>query len=210
MPRLTTMRPTCETHEPAGFERKRSDARYCSDTCRAKASKDRARARRESAGRRPRGGAAAPAGEEGPSEPRALTERRAAMEPRLAAAGAAIARADADRAGWTKVRARLQAALARGGDGVGAVSAETISAAVRAEVGPLLAKLAKRLAAVEAEQAGLVSVLRATSAPKAGPTAEDQMRLAKAIGNLNTGVSTIESDLRAFNQAVVEAVGEDE
>ena len=94
-----------------GFERKRSDARYCSDTCRAKASKDRARARREGAGRpapRERGAVAA-----GPGDAGALAERLVAMEQRLAAAEAGVARAEADRAGWKKVRDQLQAALGR-------------------------------------------------------------------------------------------------
>ncbi len=127
-----------------GFERKRSDARYCSDTCRATASKDRARVRREGAAHRaPRGSGAVAAG---PGDAGALAERLVAMEQRLAAAEAGVARAEADRAGWKKVRDQLQAALGRV-DG-GAVSAEKLAAAVRAEVGPQLAKLGKRMDAV--------------------------------------------------------------
>jgi hypothetical protein len=41
-------------------------------------------------------------------------------------------------------------------------------------------------------------------------TAEDQMTLARGIGKLNTRVSIIERDLRAFNEGVVPAIGDDE
>lgn len=187
-----------------GFERKRSDARYCSDTCRAKASKGRARARREGAGRRAsrERGAVAP----GPGDAGALAERLVAMEQRLAAAEAGVARAEADRAGWKKVRDQLQAALARVG-GSGAVSPESIATAVRAEVSPQLAKLAKRLDAVEAAQADLRTEVGQLGSPPSGPT-DDQMTLAKAIGKLTTRVSIIERDLRNFNKGVVEAIDE--
>lgn len=189
-----------------GFEAKRSDARYCSDTCRAKASKDRALARREGAGRRTR---VAPAALSSPAEPSALTERLAAMEQRMAAAEAGVARAEADRAGWKKVRDQLQAALARVG-GSGAVSPETIAAAVRAEVGPQLAKLGKRLDGVEAAQATLredLSKLRGADPPvKAG----DLMMVGKAVGKLATRVALIERDVRGFTEDVAEAGSDEE
>jgi hypothetical protein len=154
-----------------GFERKRSDAQYCSDTCRAKASKDRARAGREGAerrGSRPRGAPAATSA----GEASALAERLTAMERRLTAAEAGVTRAEADRAGWRKVRNQLHAALARVGKRAGTVSAESLAAAVRAEVGPQLAKLGKRLDAVE------------------------------AVGKLTTRVSIIERDVRAYGEGV--------
>lgn len=190
-----------------GFERKRSDARYCSDTCRAKASKDRARARREGAGRhapRERGVVVA-----GPGDAGALAERLAAMEQRLTAAEAGVARAEADRAGWKKVRDQLQAALGRV-EGGSAVSTEKIAAAVRAEVGPQLAKLGKRIDGVEAEQAALreeLTKLRASVTPTKG---DELMIVGKAVGKLATRVAIIERDLRAFSRGIVEAAGEDE
>ena len=190
-----------------GFERKRSDARYCSDTCRAKASKDRARARREGAGRhapRERGVVVA-----GPGDAGALAERLAAMEQRLTAAEAGVARAEADRAGRKKVRDQLQAALGRV-EGGSAVSTEKIAVAVRAEVGPQLAKLGKRIDGVEAEQAALreeLTKLRASVTPTKG---DELMIVGKAVGKLATRVAIIERDLRAFSKGIVEAAGEDE
>lgn len=130
------------------------------------------------------------------------------MEQRLAATEAGVTRAEADRAGWKKVRDQLQAALARVGDSGGAVSVEKIAAAIRAEVGPQLAKLGKRLDAVEAAQAAVRTELGKLALRPSGPTAEDQMTLAKAVGKLNTRMSIIERDLRAFNKGVVEAVDE--
>ena len=189
-----------------GFEAKRSDARYCSDTCRAKASKDRARARREGAGRRT---SVAPAALSRPGEPSALTDRLAAMEQRLAAAEAGVARAEADRAGWKKVRDQLQAALARVG-GSGAVSPETIATAVRAEVGPHLSKLRKRLDGVEAAQATLrenLSKLRGADPPV---KAADLLMVGKAVGKLATRVAIIELDIRGFTADVAEAGGDEE
>lgn len=191
-----------------GFERKRSDARYCSDTCRAKASKDRARARREGAGRRAsrqRGAVVAP----GPGDAGALAERLVAMEQRLAAAEAGVARAEADRAGWKKVRDQLQAALGRV-EGGGPVSAEKVAAAVRAEVAPHLAKLGKRLDAVEAEQAAVRGEMAKLTAPRPAPDEDGLMTLAKGIGKLTTRVSTIERDLRALNKGIVEAIDDAE
>jgi hypothetical protein len=192
------------------FEAKRTDARFCSDTCRAKASKDRARGQRAERAkgrtdRRPVGPAASQAGGHVADE---VAARLAAMEQRLAATEAGVTRAEADRAGWKKVRDQLQAALARVGDSSGAVSAEKIAAAVRAEVGPQLARLGKRLDAVEAAQAAVRTELGRLPLPPSGPTAEDQMTLAKAVGKLNTRMSSIERDLRAFNKGVVEAVDE--
>ena len=192
-----------------GFERKRSDARYCSDTCRAKASKDRARARREGAGRRAGGGSVAPVAAVGPDEPSVLTERLAAMEQRLTAAEAGVTRAETDRAGWKKVRDQLQAALGRV-EGGSAVSTEKIAVAVRAEVGPQLAKLGKRIDGVEAEQAALreeLTKLRASVTPAKG---DELMIVGKAVGKLATRVAIIERDLRAFSKGIVEAAGEDE
>lgn len=187
-----------------GFERKRSDARYCSDTCRAKASKDRARARREGAGRGARRGAAS-VGDAHPGEAGGFAERLATMEQRLAAAEAGVARAEADRAGWEKVRDQFQAALARVGEGGAAPSSDAIAAAVRAEVGPKLAKLAKRVEGVETEQAALRAEMAKLTAPKSAPEDESLITLAKGIGKLNTRVSTIERDLRAFGKGIVEA-----
>ena len=190
-----------------GFERKRSDARYCSDTCRAKASKDRARAQREGAGRhapRERGVVVA-----GPGDAGALAERLAAMEQRLTAAEAGVARAEADRAGRKKVRDQLQAALGRV-EGGSAVSTEKIAVAVRAEVGPQLAKLGKRIDGLEAEQAALreeLTKLRASVTPAKG---DELMIVGKAVGKLATRVAIIERDLRAFSKGIVEAAGEDE
>lgn len=187
-----------------GFERKRSDARYCSDTCRAKASKDRARVRREGTGRRARreGGAVVA----GPGEAGALAERLVAMEQRLTVAEAGVTRAEADRAGWKKVRDQLQAALGRVEGG--AVSAEEIAAAVRAEVGLQFAKFGKRLEAVEAEQAAVRGEIAKLSARASAPDAEDLMTVGKAVGKLSTRVSAIERDLRAFSMGVVEAIDE--
>lgn len=190
-----------------GFERKRSDARYCSDTCRAKASKDRARVRREGAApRAPRGSGAVAAG---PGDAGALAERLVAMEQRLVAAEAGVTRAEADRAGWKKVRDQLQAALGRV-EGGGAVSTEKIAVAVRAEVGPQLAKLGKRIDGFEAEQAALreeLTKLRASVTPAKG---DELMIVGKAVGKLATRVAIIERDLRAFSKGIVEAAGEDE
>lgn len=195
------------------FEAKRTDARFCSDTCRAKASKNRARGQRARVAkgptdRLPVGAAAAQAGGHADDE---VAARLAAMEQRLAATEAGVSRAETDRAGWRKVRDQLQAALARVGDAGGAVSAEKIAAAVRAEVAPQLARLGKRLDAVEAAQAALRTELGKLAPLPAGPTtAEDQMTLAKAVGKLNARMSIIERDLRAFNKGVVEAVEETE
>lgn len=190
-----------------GFERKRSDARYCSDTCRAKASKDRARARREGAGRRAsrERGAVAP----GPGDAGTLAERMAAMEQRLAAAEVGVARAEADRAAWKKVRDQLQAALGRV-EGGGAVSAEKVAAAVRAEVAPHLATLGKRLDVVEAEQASVRGEMAKLSTRAAAPDAEGLMTVGKAVGKLSTRVSAIERDLRAFSKGIVNALEETE
>lgn len=189
-----------------GFERKRSDARYCSDTCRAKASKDRARVRREGAGLRARrdGGEQAPAS----GQDRALAERLAEMEQRLAAAEAGVTRAEADRGGWKKVRDQLQAALARV-DGGGSVSAEKIAAAVRAEVGPQLAKLGKRLDSVEAAQAALREDLAKPRGSETPAKAAELMMVGKAVGKLATRVAVIEQELRAFSEGVAEAAGDE-
>lgn len=191
-----------------GFERKRSDARYCSDTCRAKASKDRARARREGADRRARGGAT-PAGEAVPSDGGALGDRLAAMEARLAAAEAGVARAEADRAGWKKVRDQLQAALARVG-GSGAVSPEAIAAAVREEVSPQLTKLAKRFDAVEAAQSDLKNELTKLRESEPPAKAAEVMMVGKAVGKIATRVGIIERDLRAFSKGIAGMPGDDE
>ncbi len=190
-----------------GFERKRSDARYCSDTCRAKASKDRARARREGAGRhapRERGVVVA-----GPGDAGALAERLNAMEQRLTAAEAGVARAEADRAGWKKVRDQLQAALGRV-EGGGAVSAEKLAAAVRAEAGPQLAKLGKRMDAVEAAQASLREALSKLRGADPPVKAADLMLVGKAVGKLATRVALIERDVRGFTEDVAEAGSDEE
>lgn len=189
-----------------GFEAKRSDARYCSDTCRAKASKDRTRARREGAGRRTRreGGTAVA----GPVEAGALAERLAGMEERLAAAEAGVTRAEADRAGWKKVRDQLQAALARV-EGGGGSSSEKIAAVVRAEVAQQLAKVVKRLDAVEAVQSTLREELTKLTASGPAAKADDLMMVGKEVGKLNTRVRIIERDLRAFSKGVAD-VAEDE
>lgn len=205
------MKRTCEYPGcAAAFEAKRIDARFCSDTCRAKASKDRARGQRVEANKAPpaRPPASPAASPLSARAPDGVAERLAAMEQRLTAAEAGVARAEADRAGWKRVRDQLQAALGRVGDGGGVVSAEKIAAAVRAEVGPPLAKLAKRLDTVEAAQAALRIELGKLAPPPSGATTEDQMTLAKAIGKLTTRVSIIERDLRNFNNGVVEAVDE--
>ncbi len=198
--------PACS----GGFDAKRSDARYCSDTCRAKASKDRARARRDGApvGRPTRGNRRAPAADGRVSDE--VWERLAAMAERLAAAEVGVTRAEADRAGWKKVRDQLQAALARLGDGGARASPEQFAAAVRAEVGSQIANLGKRLDAVEAGQTALRAESARLPPPASAPTDEALMKLAKGIGKLNTRVSGIERELRAFNKAVVEAVGDDD
>jgi hypothetical protein len=163
--------------------------------------------RREGAGRQTRrdgGVAAAGSGQDG-----ALAERLAAMEQRLAAAEAGVTRAEADRTGWKKVRDQLQAALGRV-EGGGAVPAEKLAAAVRAEVGPQLAKVGKRVDGVEAEQAALreeLTKLRASVTPAKG---DELMIVGKAVGKLATRVAVIERDLRAFSKGIVEAAGEDE
>lgn len=189
-----------------GFERKRSDARYCSDTCRANASKDRARARKQGAGRRTRG-RGVPAGDAGDAS--ALAERLAAIEERRAEAEAGVARAEADRAGWKKIRDQLQAALARVGGG-GAASAEQIAAAARAEVTPKLAQLTKRLDAVEAEQTAVRGEIAKLSARASAPDPEGLMTVGKAVGKLSARVSAIERDLRAFSKGIVEAIDDAE
>ncbi len=110
---------------------------------------------------------------------REVGARLAAIERRLAAAEAGVTRAEAERAGWRKVRDRLQAALARVGEAGGAVSAEKLTSAVRVEVGPQFAKVGKRLNAVEAAQAALRTELGKLAPPAAGATADDQMTLAR-------------------------------
>lgn len=138
-----------------------------------------------------------------------VAERLAAIEQRLAATEGGVARAEADRAGWNRVGDQLYAALARVGEaGVASPSEDRIVSAVRAEVGAHLAQLRKRLDSVEAVQAALRSEL--AKLPSAPATAEGQMKLARGIGKLNTRVSIIERDLRAFNEGVVQAVGDDE
>lgn len=145
----------------------------------------------------------------GPVEASAVAERLAAMEQRLAAAEAGVTRAEADRAGWKKVREQLQAALGRV-EGGGAVSAEKIAAAVRAEVGPQLAKLGKRLDAVEAEQAALREDFTKLHASAKPAKAAELMMVGKAVGKLATRVAIIERDLRAFSNGVAEAAGDEE
>lgn len=187
-----------------GFERKRSDARYCSDTCRAKASKDRARARKEGAGRRARREV------EGPpvaGEPSGLTDRLTVMEARLAAAESGVARAEADRAGWKKVRDQLQAALARV-EGGRAVSPETVTAAVHAEVSRQLAGLGTRLAAVEAEQTALrVKLEKATAAAPA--KAADLLMVGQEVGKLSKRVASLEREVESFGEGLNEALGDE-
>jgi hypothetical protein len=188
-----------------GFEAKRSDARYCSDTCRAKASKERARGRREGAGGGPRReGAAVVAGA---GDAGALTEGLAAMEQRLAAAEAGVGRAEADRAGWNKVRDQLQAALARV-DGGGPASAEKVAAAVRAEVGAQFAKLVKRLDGLEAAQTALREDLTKLRGLEKPAKAAGLMMVGKALGDLATRVGVVERDILAFSEAI--AGGEQE
>ena len=94
------------------------------------------------------------------------------------------------------------------GNGGGAASAEKITAAVSAEVRSQLAKLGKRLDAIEAAQATLRAELGKVAPSPSGPTAEDQRTLAKATGKLTTRVSIIERDLRTLNKGVVELVDE--
>lgn len=187
-----------------GFERKRSDARYCSDTCRAKASKDRARLRREGAGRRARQEVAGPPL---PGDPSGLTERLTGMEARLAAAESGVARAEADRAGWKKVRDQLQAALARVEGG--AVSAEKIAVAVRAEVSLQLAGLGTRLAAIEAEQTALREKLEKATAAGAPAKAADLLMVGKEVGKLNTRVAALEREVESFGEGLSDALGDE-
>lgn len=186
------------------FERKRSDARYCSDTCRAKASKDRARVRREGAGQRARREV------EGPpvaGDPSGLTERLTGMEARLAAAEAGVARAEADRAGWKKVRDQLQAALGRVEGG--AVSAEKIAVAVRAEVSLQLAGLGTRLAAIEVEQTALREKLEKATAAGATAKAADLLMVGKEVGKLNTRVAALEREVESFGEGLSDALGDE-
>lgn len=126
-----------------------------------------------------------------------LAERLDAMEQRMAAAETGVARAEADRAGWKKVRDQLQAALARV-EGRGAVPGEKVTAAVRTEVGARFAELEKRLGGVEAAQATLreeLSKLRVSDPPA---KAEDLMMVGKAVGKLATRVAVVERDLKSF------------
>jgi hypothetical protein len=190
-----------------GFERKRSDARYCSDTCRAKASKDRARARREGSGRRaPREGGAVGAG---PGDAGEVAERLAAMEQRMAAAEASVARAEADRAGWHKVGDQLHAALTRAEGRGGAMSPEGVEAAARAEVSRQLAGLGTRLAAIEAEQTALRQKLEKATAAGAPAKAADLLMVGKELGKLNTRVAALECEVEPFAKGLNEALGDE-
>lgn len=145
----------------------------------------------------------------GPGEAGALAERLAAMEERLAAAEVGVARAEADREGWKKVREQLQAALARV-EGGGVVSAGKIAAAVRAEAGPQLATLAKRLDAVEAAQSALREALAELRGSEPPAKAAEVMMVGKAVGKIATRVAIIERDLRAFSKGIAGMPGDDE
>lgn len=198
--------PTCGD----AFEAKRTDARFCSDTCRAKASKARIREGRVDvakvrAGRQPLGSVASPVGVDTAD---GVAARLTTMEQRLAAVETVLNRADATRTGRQGDPNHGQATIREGGSGV--LSAEKVAAAIRAEVGTVLAKFAKRLNAVELAQIALRTEISKLTPPIPGATEENQMTLAKAVGKLSTRVSIIERDLRAFNQGVVEALGEGE
>ena len=130
------------------------------------------------------------------------------MEQRLTASEAGVARAEADRAGWKKVRDQLQAALGRVEGGGGAVSAEKIAAAVHAEVGPQLAKLGKRMDAVETAQSDLRHDLTKLSESAPPAKAAELMMVGKEVGKLNTRVRLLERDLRSLGAGIAAAVDE--
>jgi hypothetical protein len=90
------------------------------------------------------------------------------------------------------------------------VSTEKIAAAVRAEVGPQLANLGKRLDAAEAAEATLREGLSKLSGAEPPVKGDELMIVGKAVGKLATRVAIIERDLRAFSKGIVEAAGEDE
>lgn len=205
------MTGTCAYAGCAGaFEAKRSDARYCSDTCRAKASKDRAKGRREDAGRRASvRGAARGVVETGDGAAGTPLERLVAMEQRLAAAEAGVARAEADRAGWKDVRDQLRAALARVEGGGGAAPGE-LAPVVRADVRQQVAMIAKRVGAMEAAQRTLREEFTKLAAVAPGVKADELMMVGKAEGKLNTRVRIIERDLRDFAKGLASEGGDGE
>jgi hypothetical protein len=131
------------------------------------------------------------------------------MGERLAAAEAGVGRAEADRAGWRRVRGQLQVALARVEIG-GAVSAERIAAAMLTEIGPQLAKLGKRLDGVEVAQATLredLSNLRGADPPV---KAADLRMVGQADSKLATRVAIIERDVRGLTEDVAGTGGNEE
>lgn len=83
------------------------------------------------------------------------------------------------------------------------MSPETVAAAVRAEVGPQLAKLAKRLDGLEAAQAALREELTKLRGLEKRARAAELMMVGKALGALAARVGVVERDILAFSEAIV-------
>jgi hypothetical protein len=108
-----------------------------------------------------------------------------------------------------KVRTELLAVLVRVEPGGGSGSAEKIAAAVGAQVGPHLAKLAQRLEAVETAAATPREDRAKVEEAEPKATAADLMMVGKAVGKPTTRVSSIERDVRAYGEGVAESLGEE-
>jgi hypothetical protein len=107
------------------------------------------------------------------------------------------------------VRAKLLAVRVRvKGDG-GSVSAAKIAAAGGAQVGRHLAKLVRQFEAVETAAAAPREDRAKAAAADPKATAADLMMVRKAEGKPTTRVSSIERDVRAYGEAVAEALGEE-
>lgn len=217
------------------FEPKRSDARFCSDTCRAKASKDRQRAGRlpvpatAAASARPtapRPPAAAhmpedrfarypPTGDYRPGESDALP---VTVEGRLARLEEHQRELEEDfdgeakeRKAWNKLRPAIEAALAgKAGGTSGGLTADQVIGVLRVEFGPLAAPLRKRLDAIEATHAGVRADIEKLSRAADGgqgarPRADD---LAQQLRGLRKRVKAVEREIRAFGAGVSEIIDE--
>lgn len=187
------------------FEAKRSDARYCSDTCRAKASKDRARERGGRQGRPntpPKPSLGARADDPPSGGPHGSDTRLAHIEARLAEMEQALARHDREGEAWRKILARVEASLERPALPSGsATNTQMVAAAVRAAVGPPLAQIRQRLDAVEAEQVAL----RERLAQRPGARGQ-QGDGAAQIATLAARLDALERDLKEFADRITEVV----
>lgn len=216
------------------FEPKRSDARFCSDTCRAKASKDRQRAGRLPApatDARP-GRAAAPSTPAPPAVAHAPDDRFARYPPtgdyRPGESDALpvtvegrLARLEEhqreleedfdgeakDRKAWNKLRPAIEAVLA-GKAGGGGLTADQVIGVLRVEFGPLAAPLRKRLDAIEATHTGIRADIeklsRAADGGRGAPPRADDLAL--QLRALKKRVKAVEREIRAFGAGVSEII----